>query len=617
MQYLILFLASILSILFSSAAPNGGCGTVMPANYQHATSEAERLSGVFAGSRAGIKYVPIVYHIVQKSDGSGGVSLQTVFETNCELNKGFQHAQIYFFIRDIDTIKNNTLWAMDDGSGGTNYQAGYSAFSNYNLNNTCNVYITGQLPGLCGFATYPGSGVNGGGLFLNKDCCGTDGKTIPHEMGHYLNLPHTFENSSGTEYVDGSNCAWAGDGFCGTPADFLDYRVACPYNGPQTDGHGDLYNTVIDETLFMSYFSDNCISRFSNDEEAEMNAVLTSSRSYLMNQSMPSVTPLDSVPIVYPQGGNLTVNATPVEFRWNKIPNILYYNLFIQSGTSSIVIVDTLTTDTTFTVANLVANKSYKYKVRPISYGSTCAENSAYQLIKISTVKVTLVANNPTCAGINDGSVSVTPTVGTAPYSYLWSTGANTQVVTNLAPGFYTVTITDGAGKIDVAGVQLNGNSSILVNIIKSGSNLIASGNGGNAPYSYNWSNGASGSTNNNVGFGNYTVTITDQNGCSAAQTFVYSALGIELETKVSMKVFPNPANNVASLNLRIELNERTDATVTLLNVNGEVLEQLKKEFSSGVNITTMNISNLPSGVYFVQFKSNGAMKTEKISVIR
>ncbi len=615
MRHLILFLVSIFSVSFSAIAGNGDCGTVMPANYQHATSEAERLSGVFASPRAGIKYVPIAYHIVQKADGSGGASLQTVFETNCELNKSFVHAQIYFFIREIDTIKSNTLWAMDDGSGGTNYQAGYSAFSNYNRSNTCNVYITGQLPGLCGFATYPGSGVNGGGMFLNKGCCGTNAKTIPHEMGHYLNLPHTFDNSSGTEYVDGSNCAWAGDGFCDTPADFLDTRVACPYTGLQTDGHGDLYNTVIDESLFMSYFSDACISRFSNDEEAEMNAVLTSSRSYLINQSMPSVAVFDSVPIVYPQGGNLTLNATPVEFRWNKIPNVLYYNLFVQSGTSSIVIVDTLTTDTTFTVSNLVANKSYKYKVIPISYGSTCGENASYQQIKISTIKVTVGSTNPSCA--NDGSISVTPTTGTAPYSFLWSTGANTQVVSNLAPGFYLVTVTDGTGKTVIAGVQLNGTTTILVNITKNGNNLVASANGGSAPYSFLWSNGASGSTNTNVSFGNYTVTITDQNGCTAAQTFVYSALGIELETKVSIKVFPNPANNVSTLHLRIELNELTPATVSIFNVNGELLEQLKKEFTSGANNVTMDISNLPSGIYFVQFKSNGAMKTEKISVIR
>lgn len=57
----------------------------------------------------------------------------------------------------------------------------------------------------------------------------------------------------------------------------------------------------------------------------------------------------------------------------------------------------------------------------------------------------TLVYYNATCLGANDGVASLTVTGGTAPYSYLWTTGANDTLATNdsIAPGTYTVTITD------------------------------------------------------------------------------------------------------------------------------------------------------------------------------
>ncbi len=612
MRYLFTLCLFVSSSFFLSAQSIGGCGTDFPADYNHTSSYAERMNYISqSSSRAAIRWVGVIYHMIAKDDGTGSGSLKDVFDNHCELNAEYTDFNIGFYIVKIDTIKNTTLW---------NYQTslGYVTFRDYNIANVCNIYVNGNLPGLCGFATFPsGTSPRQGGIFLNKSCVGAGDQTLAHEMGHYLNLPHTFEDGAGVEFVNGSNCSTAGDGFCDTPADFLDARTSCPYTGNQTDPNGDLYKTVIDETLIMSYFSDNCVNRFSDEEEAEMNSALTNRRSYLLNQPTPDTSPLDSAILINPFNGDTTVNSSVANFVWHAVPLAKWYSFRLQSSTSSVVIVDTLITDTAYTVRNLTPNKGYKFRIKAISYGNTCGDNAFYQFIQTASIKTTLNVTSPSCPGEDDAAVSAIATNGSSPYSFIWSNGATGAVLSNVPSGVYVVTITDNNGEVAVANVQVGEPSPLTVNINKVGNNLNAEGNGGTAPYTYEWSNGEIGSGNNNINFGNYTVTITDARGCTSTQSFIFSALGVDIETKVSMKIFPNPAAQVTSLNLQIVLNERTDAVISLLNVNGQVVQLLKKEFVSGANTVTVNIEQLPSGVYFVQFKSNDVTRTERVSVLQ
>ena len=617
MRYLFTLSLAVTSFLFANAENNGGCGTVTPANMHYNTSDAERSMVFNSSTRAGFRNVAVVYHVVQKTNGTNGITLKNLFDTHCELNKGFEESEMYFWIAAIDTIKDDALWAMNDGQGGTNYNLGYGAFGTYNEPDVVNVYITGELPGLCGFATFPGSAPNGGGLFLNKDCCGIGGTTIPHEMGHYFNLPHTFQQTNPVEYVDGSNCATKGDRFCDTPADPSEERAACPYTGIQTDPHGDLYNP--DETLFMSYFSDHCVSRFSQQQRNEMNATLSSDRPSLMNHS-PNVTPLDAVVWIQPLTGDTTAIGSSVVFKWHSVPRAKYYFLRVQLATSNLILIDTLVADTTFSTGGLQANKSYKYYVRAMCYENVCEGNAPYQYISTSLIKATFNVASPSCPGETDASIAVTPSNGFPPYTVAWSNSQSGTSISNLSPGIYTVTITDANGKVATATVNVTDPAPVDVAINRVGNNLNAYGTGGTPPYDYSWSDGFHGQFNNNVPAGDYTVTVTDAKGCTTTESFTVSpntGIGVDLATKVSMKVFPNPASKVASINLQVELNERTEATIAITNVNGEVLMLVKREFANGVNNIPVAIDHLSSGIYFIQFRSSEITKTQRVSVIR
>lgn len=135
---------------------------------------------------------------------------------------------------------------------------------------------------------------------------------------------------------------------------------------------------------------------------------------------------------------------------------------------------------------------------------------------------------HPGCEGTSTGYIQVEVNGGTSPYTYLWSNGSESEMLHNLGSGIYEVLITDAAGCTEEAQFYLKATQSISVNaeIVKpscDGSrlgsiSLVASG--GTEPYSFTWSNGATGADIDALSEGYYTVTITDSNGCNLKRTF-------------------------------------------------------------------------------------------------
>ncbi|AKC20652.1 T9SS type A sorting domain-containing protein [Flavobacterium psychrophilum] len=140
---------------------------------------------------------------------------------------------------------------------------------------------------------------------------------------------------------------------------------------------------------------------------------------------------------------------------------------------------------------------------------------------------------NATCNGGSNGTATVVaPTNGTAPYTYLWSTGATGTTATGLAAGGpYSCKVTAGNGCYIVKNFSITQPSAISTST-GSQTNLSCNGgtngsasvtpSGGTPGYTYSWSpSGGTAATATGLAAGSYTVTVTDANGCTATRNYI------------------------------------------------------------------------------------------------
>lgn len=139
------------------------------------------------------------------------------------------------------------------------------------------------------------------------------------------------------------------------------------------------------------------------------------------------------------------------------------------------------------------------------------------------------------CHGGSDGAIDLTVTGGTAPFSYAWAHGPDSEDLFDLPAGAYTVTVTDANGcsfqetynvgqsdELDIQATlsEYHGGYNVSPYQGTNGS-IELSVTGGNGPYTYLWSNGATTPGLSGMTAGTYGVEVTDVNGCTAFITIV------------------------------------------------------------------------------------------------
>ena len=128
---------------------------------------------------------------------------------------------------------------------------------------------------------------------------------------------------------------------------------------------------------------------------------------------------------------------------------------------------------------------------------------------------------------VSGGYITTFAIGGVAPYTFSWSSSngftSTGQNISGLAPGAYTVTVTDASGTTATSSVTLASPQTVTATVF-AGPSCSGFGSaqcvatGGNLPYNYIWSSGNTGSYIN-APAGLYTATVTDALGCTATAT--------------------------------------------------------------------------------------------------
>lgn len=160
--------------------------------------------------------------------------------------------------------------------------------------------------------------------------------------------------------------------------------------------------------------------------------------------------------------------------------------------------------------------------------GSSCSNASdIIQIAFVDTIQTDLTDISLNCFG---SMASVTPAVsgGIAPFTYSWTTGANT-LNTDLGVGSYCLSITDGNGCQATDCIVVSSPTELLASISSTpcttnggtDGTATVSPSGGTGPYTYLWSNSGTTQTQTGLSYGIYTVTVTDANGCTREESVV------------------------------------------------------------------------------------------------
>lgn len=159
------------------------------------------------------------------------------------------------------------------------------------------------------------------------------------------------------------------------------------------------------------------------------------------------------------------------------------------------------------------------------------------------------------CYGNANGSVSVSVSGGTPAYAYAWSSvpSINSPNVSSLTPGSYSVTVTDANNcTLALNNLMITEPVALVLNPLivdesclqAADGSINANGSGGTPPLNYLWNGGGSSQNIQNLTAGNYSVTISDNNGCSTSAAIQVAQLqGVSFTANVS-NVLCFPLNN-------------------------------------------------------------------------
>ncbi|MBL7774832.1 MAG: SprB repeat-containing protein, partial [Saprospiraceae bacterium] len=235
-----------------------------------------------------------------------------------------------------------------------------------------------------------------------------------------------------------------------------------------------------------------------------------------------------------------------------------------------------------------------------------CTATASATVDQPTAIETSTTVSNAGCAGATNGSVALDVSGGTPGYNFLWSNGTTEQNLSGVATGLYTVTIIDNNGCTATTSATVGQTTTLQASTTTVpvacfggiGGSATAIASGGDPDYSYHWSNTETTATISNMPGGTFTVTVTDNAGCTASATAVIT----------------EPSKIVAGAQWKAITCSFSIGNVTLQVSGGTPGYSFL--WSNGA--TTQNLDSVPPGPYTVVITdANGCTSTANYSIVQ
>lgn len=234
---------------------------------------------------------------------------------------------------------------------------------------------------------------------------------------------------------------------------------------------------------------------------------------------------------------------------------------------------------------------------------------------------VSLSAQDLLCASDSSGAINLAINGGSAPFTYTWSNGDTTANLVTLPAGTFSLTLTDDLGCVFEDSTTLLEPSQLVVNNLSStpdstgnSGSIAISVSGGTPPYSFVWSNGATDSTLTGLSAGDYSVIISDANGCGLTDSATIALINpIAIESPLglqSAKIYPNPTRDFINLDLAWETAQQPRLRV--YNLQGQLIIERRLPLQN-VHQEQLELHGLSVGLYLLEISTESGVWTQKI----
>ena len=618
-------------------------------------------------NRAATRIIPVVFHVLHQN-GSENISKEQIQSAITQLNQDYSltntdagnlrsiftsvqaNAEIEFRLANKDPQGNCTDGIVRIYSAYTNDgdDEDIKSVSRWPNTKYLNIWVIKSIPSdepgfiTLGYAYLPDV-VNWGpeldGIVMRSDRVGTigtsngTGRTLTHEIGHYLGLDHTFSGG----------CSGSGDGVSDTPK-AADANFGCDYSTNSCTNESPDKPDMIEN--YMDYSNDNCQVAFTNGQKNIFNSTFSDERASLISNSNLSATGTNDLILdVCPptasfaanvqticEGGSITYTddswgGDATSWDWSfpggtpsasteQNPTITYNTAGTYSAT---LVAGNISGSDSFTRTNYVnvsgdamynaefysdgfespSDFSSDWEIMNYTSTYTWERNTSYKYSGSASVRMNNYSNT---AGEVDDLISPSynlslvnePTM-TFKYAFAQKNADNTdrlrvQVSTNCGETWSTrwVKSNEALGTVTAQNgpfypTQQSQWQEVEVSIP---TNVAAEDN---VRFKFEFT----------CGGGNF-LYIDDIN--------ITGVTGISEAAEAGISIYPNPATNAVIVELT---NELRNVKAEIRSINGQVI--------SVASITnqksTLDISNLSSGIYFLRLFSDNLDVTEKIVV--